>query len=233
MTTFVDLADATLAAGTMPRVVPQLKSITLGGAVAGVGIEASSFRHGLVHDTIAAIDVLTGDGRIVVCTPDNEHRDLFHRLAEFVRHARLRAEADGAYDAGQALRARRASSDSATPPRFSPSSAELLRRPGDRLSRWRRVRPAMRWSLIAGPLRRRRPLRQRLHVRAHLLSVAARTRRADYLTARDYLWRWDTDWFWCSQNLGAQHPLLRRLSAAAGSTRSSTRRSCAGTAAGR
>ena len=28
---------------------------------------------------------------------------------------------------------------------------------------------------------------------------------------RDWLWRWDTDWFWCSKNLGAQHPLLRRL----------------------
>jgi len=24
-----------------------------------------------------SIDVLTGDGRIVTCTPDNEHRDLF------------------------------------------------------------------------------------------------------------------------------------------------------------
>ena len=27
----------------------------------------------------------------------------------------------------------------------------------------------------------------------------------------DYLWRWDTDWFWCSRAFGAQHPLLRRL----------------------
>src|SRR4029450_13747246 len=60
MTTFVDLAEATLAAGPVPRVVPQLKSITLGGAVAGVGIEASSFRFGLVHDTIREVEVLTG-----------------------------------------------------------------------------------------------------------------------------------------------------------------------------
>ena len=41
MTRYVDLVDATLAQGTMPAVVPQLKSITLGGAVAGVGIEAT------------------------------------------------------------------------------------------------------------------------------------------------------------------------------------------------
>jgi len=71
------LADATLAESAMPAVVPQLKSITLGGAVAGVGIEASSFKFGLVHDTVTALEVLTGDGRIVRCTPDNEHRGLF------------------------------------------------------------------------------------------------------------------------------------------------------------
>ena len=40
MTTYADLVDATLARGVMPCVVPQLKSITVGGAAAGVGIEA-------------------------------------------------------------------------------------------------------------------------------------------------------------------------------------------------
>src|SRR6266542_5974023 len=77
MTTYADLVEETLAHGVMPRVVPQLKSITLGGAAAGVGIEASSFRYGLVHDTLLALDVLLADGSIVTCTPDNEHRDLF------------------------------------------------------------------------------------------------------------------------------------------------------------
>ena len=72
------LADACLAHGVMPAVVPQLKSITLGGAVAGVGIEATSFRHGLVHETVLALDVLTGDGRVVAARPDNEHADLFY-----------------------------------------------------------------------------------------------------------------------------------------------------------
>src|SRR5205823_6362274 len=36
-------------------------------------------------------------------------------------------------------------------------------------------------------------------------------RRRDFLTVRDDLWRWDTDWFWCSRALGVQHPLVRRL----------------------
>jgi FAD/FMN-containing dehydrogenase len=38
-----------------------------------------------------------------------------------------------------------------------------------------------------------------------------REREDDYLPTRDYLWRWDTDWFWCSKNVHAQHPLVRRL----------------------
>ena len=33
----------------------------------------------------------------------------------------------------------------------------------------------------------------------------------DRLTIHDYLWRWDTDWFWCSRAFGAQNPRLRRL----------------------
>jgi FAD/FMN-containing dehydrogenase len=38
-----------------------------------------------------------------------------------------------------------------------------------------------------------------------------RERRTDLLTGYDYLWRWDTDWFWCSRAFGAQHPVLRRV----------------------
>ena len=65
MTTYADLVEETLSHGVMPCVVPQLKSITLGGAAAGVGIEASSFRYGLVHNTLLALDVLLADGSIV------------------------------------------------------------------------------------------------------------------------------------------------------------------------
>ncbi len=35
--------------------------------------------------------------------------------------------------------------------------------------------------------------------------------KEDFLTIRDYLWRWDTDWFWCSRPFGVQKPMIRRL----------------------
>src|SRR4051812_22865617 len=77
MVTYEALVDECLAHGVMPAVVPQLKTITLGGAGAGVGIESSSHRHGLVHDTVLEIEVLLGDGRIVTATRENEHAELF------------------------------------------------------------------------------------------------------------------------------------------------------------
>jgi FAD/FMN-containing dehydrogenase len=35
-------------------------------------------------------------------------------------------------------------------------------------------------------------------------------RPTDKLAVHDYLWRWDTDWFWCSKAFGAQNPRVRK-----------------------
>ena len=61
----------------MPLVVPQLKTITLGGAVSGLGIESTSLRNGMPHESVLAMEILTGDGRVVTATADGEHADLF------------------------------------------------------------------------------------------------------------------------------------------------------------
>jgi len=46
-------------------VVPQLKTITIGGAAAGVASKRTSFRQGLVHDTLLEMDVLLPHGELV------------------------------------------------------------------------------------------------------------------------------------------------------------------------
>jgi len=208
MTTFEALADATLAHGTMPAVVPQLKSITLGGAVAGVGIEATSFRQGLVHDAVVALDVLAGSGQIVRCTADNEHADLFHGFANsygtlgyalcvtsrtlpvrrFVEATRIRhTDAARAFD-DLAARCEDATVDFLDGVVFAPG--EIV------LTEGRFVDEAP-WTSD--------------YTFEHIYYRSVRARDRDYLTAHDYLWRWDTDWFWCSKNVGAQWPPMRRL----------------------
>src|SRR5512144_1503208 len=80
MCTYERLVDATLPHGLMPLVVPQLKTITLGGAVTGLGIESTSFRNGMPHESVLEADVFTGAGEVVTARPDGEHADLFAAL---------------------------------------------------------------------------------------------------------------------------------------------------------
>ncbi len=77
MCTYEDLVAETLPLGYIPYVVPQLKTITLGGAVTGLGIESTSFRRGLPHESVLEMDILTGSGEIVTAAPEGDHVDLF------------------------------------------------------------------------------------------------------------------------------------------------------------
>lgn len=201
------LADACLARGVMPAVVPQLKSITLGGALAGVGIEATSFRHGLVHDTVREFDVLTGAGEIVTARADNEHAELFFGFPN--SYGTL----------GYALRVRAAMLPVrpfvAVEHRRFASASEFFARLADACASDADfvdgvVFGADDFVLNVARFADAAPFASD-YTYEHIYYRSLRERETDYLTARDYLWRWDTDWFWCSKNVGAQNPLLRRL----------------------
>jgi len=207
MTPYENLVLATLACGVMPTVVPQLKTITLGGAVAGVGIEATSFRHGLVHNGVVEMDILAGDGEVYLCTPHNEHRDLFFGfpnsygtlgyalrvrtktipVKKFVRIEHSRFDEASSYFRGlQAL---------------CDSTADFV----DGV-----VFGPQELYLTAGTFVDEAPFISD-YTFEHIYYRSIRAKTTDYLTAHDFLWRWDTDWFWCSENFGVQNPLIRRL----------------------
>ena len=60
--TFADVVRRTLRDGLLPKVVPELEGITLGGAVAGCSVESMSHRYGGFHDTCLSYEVVGGDG---------------------------------------------------------------------------------------------------------------------------------------------------------------------------
>ncbi|MGE5095584.1 MAG: FAD-binding protein [Betaproteobacteria bacterium] len=208
LVTYEALADATLGRQAMPAVVPQLKTITLGGAAAGVGIEATSFRHGLVHHTLREIEVLLPGGDVVVCTPGNEHRDLFlgfpnsyGTLGYALRLEAATIPVKPYVRVGHAAhRSARAFFEALARACADPRSdfVDGVAFGGDDL------------VLNVGAFVESAPFTsdygfERIYYRS------LREKDEDYLATRDYLWRWDTDWFWCSRNVGAQNPLLRRL----------------------
>jgi FAD/FMN-containing dehydrogenase len=208
MISYEDLTHACLAHGVMPAVVPQLKTITLGGAVAGVGIESSSHRHGLVHDTMLELDVLVGDGRVVSCTPHNAHADLFYGFPNsygtlgyalrvrartlpvkpFVRLEHLGFSSAGEYFAALEQHLRKGEADFIDGTIFAPDRLFIT------LGRFSEAAPYT---------------SDYTYERIYYRSIAEKSE--DYLTVQDYLWRWDTDWFWCSKNVFAQNAFLRRF----------------------
>lgn len=212
MCTYEDLVATTLPHGLIPLVVPQLRTITLGGAVTGLGIEATSFRNGLPHESVLEMDLLTGSGEIITARPDNEHADLFaafpnsygsvgyatrlHIELEAVaprvalRHLRF----DDARSATQAIEVIVASGehdgvqvDALDGVAFSPDEIRLT---------------LATWTHDPGPISD--------YTGQQIYYRSLQERSTDLLTMHDYLWRWDTDWFWCSGAFGLHHPLVRR-----------------------
>jgi len=207
MTTYEDFVAETLQHGFMPAIVPQLKTITVGGAVAGIGIESSSFRYGLVHETMLEIEVLLASGETIVCTA-KENADLFYSFPNsygtfgyalrlkmkvvpvkpFVKIEHTRYNDTEKYFAALKKVCDGSEDDFVDGAVFDP--AEMY--------------------IITGKFVDEAPFTSD-YTYMDIYYKSIRTRKEDYLSVRDYIWRWDTDWFWCSAAFGAENPLIRRI----------------------
>jgi FAD/FMN-containing dehydrogenase len=212
MITYEDLVKETLKIGCLPPVVPELKTITVGGALVGLGIESSSFRYGLVHETILEVEVLTGLGTVLSCTPENENQDLFFALPN--SYGTL----------GYVLKAK----------------MKLIR--AKKIVSLRNIRfnnIDIYFQNLKGLCSKNRALKQDTYIDGVIFNEkemyiivgewvdeapyvsdytyldvyykSIRNREINYLTAHDYIWRWDPDWFWCSKHFGMMNPVLRFL----------------------
>jgi FAD/FMN-containing dehydrogenase len=218
MCTYEHLVDATLPHGLIPLVVPQLRTITLGGAVSGLGIESTSFRNGFPHESVLEMDVFTGAGEVVTTRPGEDLFDAFPnsygslgyatrlriRLEEVPGHVVLRhirfddpgmlaktvAEIveTGRYDGSRV--------DALDGVGFAPDELYLT------VACWDDAAPTGDHHDVA-------PTSD--YTGNAIFYKSIQQREIDRLTMYDYLWRWDTDWFWCSRAFGAQHPVVRRL----------------------
>ncbi len=215
MCTYEDLVAATLPYGLSPLVVPQLKTITLGGAVTGLGIESASFRNGLPHESVLEMDILTGSGEIVTASPD-KHADLYRgfpnsygTLGYSVR-LKIELETVKPFIALKHLRFHSLIDLMSTMDRVIETGG-LDGVPVDYLDAV--VFSADESYLCLGvQTTTPGPVSDYTGQKIYYRSIQhANGEKADRLTIHDYLWRWDTDWFWCSRAFGAQNPRLRRL----------------------
>ncbi len=212
MTTYEDLVAKTLQCGCMPAVVPELKTITVGGALSGIGIESSSFRYGLVHETIVEFDVLLGDGKMVTCRADNEYSNLFFAFPN--SYGTL----------GYALRVVIKTVPVKTFVKLTHrhfSSAHDYYQEMQRLCDTYRQQAGIDFIdgsvfsddemvITIGEFVDHAPyVSDYRYMNIYYRSI--QNKQEDYLTTHDYIWRWDADWFWCSKVFYLQNPIVRFL----------------------
>ena len=215
--TYEHLVAATLPHGLAPLVVPQLKTITLGGAVTGLGIESSSFRNGLPHESVLEMDILTGAGEVVTAAPGGEHDDLFRGFPNsygtlgYATRLRIELEPVQPFVALRHLRFHTLE-----------TLVEVLERvvrerdhQGERVDYVDGVvfSATEAYLTLGRQTDEPGPVSDYTGMGIYYRSLQhdGTEPRRDRLTIHDYLWRWDTDWFWCSRAFGAQTPALRRL----------------------
>jgi FAD/FMN-containing dehydrogenase len=215
MCTYEDLVAATLPYGLAPLVVPQLKTITLGGAVTGLGIESASFRNGLPHESVIEMDILTGSGEVITASREH-HPDLFRSFPNsygtlgYSVRLRIELEPVKPFVTLKHLRFHTLANLVAAMDRIIETGGHqgvrvdyldgvVFSADESYLCLGMQTAAAGAVSDYTG---------QNIYYRSiqHPDGV-----KDDRLTIHDYLWRWDTDWFWCSRAFGAQNPRLRRF----------------------
>jgi FAD/FMN-containing dehydrogenase len=209
MTTYGALVDETLRYGLLPAVVPQLKTITVGGALSGLGIESSSFKYGLVHETVEEMDVLTGNGCIITCSPC-KNRDLFFGFPNSY----------GAFGYALRIKVRLVPAK----PYISLDHIRFSKRSDffgylDDLCNSQNGDQGLEFldGTIFGPdemyVTQARFTDDAPQVSDYtymdIYYRSIQRKQKDWLTSKDYIWRWDTDWFWCSKHFGVQNLAIR------------------------
>jgi FAD/FMN-containing dehydrogenase len=213
MTPYRAIVDETLKYGLLPAVVPELATITIGGAVSGGGIEANSIYNGLVHETVLEMEVLLPSGDIVTVTPKNEYKDLFFGMANSfgtlgyilklkikliqtkpyvkLRHVAFSQLADFltlVEEVGKTKKYKGEAVDFIDGSGFEKNTI---------------------YATLGTFVENAPHVTNYRYMKRFYESIAQV--EEDYLSVRDFIWRWDSDWFWCSKAFYMDHSAPRFL----------------------
>ena len=210
MTTYETFMKETIRHGLIPSVVPELKTITIGGAISGVGLETSSFRYGFVHETVLETDVLTGYGKVITCTKNNRYNDLFFGFPNtygtlgYILRVKVKLVPVKKYV--RIVRERFTD----IPSLFKGLKEVILKNLHNK-----QVGFIEAFSFSAN---------EHYIATVHFVDSvpylsdytfmniyykSMRKKSIDYMTTFDHIWRLDTDWFWNSKHFGMENKLLR------------------------
>lgn len=206
--TFSELVRATLPHGLVPFCVPELKTITIGGAVSGCSVESMSYKYGGFHDSCTEYEVITGTGGVITCSRERntEIFEMMHgsfgtlgiiskltfKLTEAKPFVHLTFERyPNLAEYAAAIRVH-----------YEKRDADFM----DGIIHDRGT-----FTLCVGSFVPSAPYTHAYDERSMPYYRATRERTEDYLSTHDYFFRYDSDCHWIARNYGLENPILRRL----------------------
>lgn len=193
---FYDLVEKTLPLGFIPAVTPELRAITVGGAIAGLGVEATSFRYGLFHETVKTFELLTSTGEVMTCSED-EHKDLFQTVPNalgtlgYVLKATVKLMPVKKYVKMEVVHFDNSAQY------FEALESHTHRKEVDFLDG--AINSTTDYVLLVGSFSDHLPPNQTLfHAidTPFFLTIRHPDNKTLFFTTKEYLWRWDYDCFW-------------------------------------
>ena len=206
MTTYEELVNETLKFGLLPTVVPEFKTITIGGVAAGIGLESSSLKYGFVHETIEELEVLLSSGETIVCSR-TQNADLFlgfpnsYGTLGYALKVKVRLVVAKKYvklthlhftDVKEYFAALKAIC--ANPPDFVDGT--LFSKTDMYITR--------------GDFCDEAPFEHDYSF-LDIYYQSIKKLQVDYLSTLNYIWRWDTDWYWHSHKYLMTSRVMRRI----------------------
>jgi len=205
--TFVDLVRETLKHGLIPRLVPELKTITLGGAVSGCSVESMSFKYGGFHDSCLEYEVLSASGEIISCSPE-QNSEIFHMI-------------HGSYGTLGILTKLKFKFIEAKPfvkmeyrsyPDFASFSAAMLKHCKDQdLEMMDAIVHSPEQNVLCIASMVDKAPYVSTYTWLDIFYKSTLQKKEDYLTTEEYLFRYDTECHWLSRTIPGMETKLMRL----------------------
>jgi FAD/FMN-containing dehydrogenase len=207
--TFRDLVARTLEVGLVPKLVPELETITIGGAVSGCSVEGMSYKYGGFHDSCLEYEVVTATGEVLRCSREREPLlfDMLHgsygtlgilteltfELVPAKQHVRMEYRKATTFDAFEAdLKAAMTDPGVDFVDAILHGPEELVLCVGRFADLPEGVKPSSYRFL-------------------DIFYKSTRTRTEDWLTTIDYFFRYDTECHWLTRNLPLMETKVARL----------------------
>ncbi|NTV23394.1 MAG: FAD-binding oxidoreductase, partial [Nanoarchaeota archaeon] len=204
--TFYDVAKKTLEYGLVPKLVPELKTITVGGAVSGCSVESMSYKYGGFHDSCIEYEIITAKGKVMKCNRD-ENKLLFEMVhGSFGTIGILTKIKFELIPAKKFVRMNYAAFD--TLESYKKGIASCIKKKYDFIDGI--IHSRKKYVLCLGTFTDSVPYTSRYDW-MNVFHKSTAEKKEDYMETLDYFFRYDADCHWVARNYGLESPLLRFL----------------------